>query len=361
MRSLIRKILFEELNQEPSDDLYSKGKEYLQSNFNEVRTLKQFKEKNLDLYNELIDGGLLRQLAQEFYFDDAMGSDKRKIYVYWWNEPYKVAYVGLTCNVEGRHKKHTRFCSSDFERNTAVGRHILNRIKNEIYPIMPYYDIIVSKYLTDEEAADLEKEAYDFYNTEYKMLNKAHAIGNLGSTKELSKYDGPAVWKELDAKKIGKFEDLVSIDPDLADYVKSRGPEVFGLRGEKVRNVYSMDFIKQKALEVGKEKLFKQQYPHLYTKLKNSKVLDREDIFNPEYKIEGRKKIYKNIDDLMSQLDPTIKKTVLQNRLVNKGSTQVRDKIGNYVTVTYPNFMEERYRRRLEKMIMEMIEKSITL
>ena len=66
-------------------------------------------------------------------------------------------------------------------------------------------------------------------------------------------------------------------------------------------------------------------------------------------------------DDLMTQLDPTIKKTVLQNRLVNKGSTQVRDKIGNYVTVTYPNFMEERYRRRLEKMIMEMIEKSITL
>ena len=70
MRSLIRRILFEELNQEPSDDLYSKGKEYLQSNFNEVRTLKQFKEKNLDLFNELIDGGLLRQLAQEFYFDE---------------------------------------------------------------------------------------------------------------------------------------------------------------------------------------------------------------------------------------------------------------------------------------------------
>ena len=50
--------------------------------------------------------------------DSSFEPEKRKIYVYTWEEPEKVAYVGLTCDVEGRHKKHIK-CNSDKGNKTA--------------------------------------------------------------------------------------------------------------------------------------------------------------------------------------------------------------------------------------------------
>ena len=105
MKNFIRRILLEEVKNNIDNDLYQEGKDYIMTN--KIFNLKELREKNEDLYNRLVDGGVARKLAEDHYFDDAMGLDKRKIYVYTWEYPEKVAYVGLTCDVKGRHKKHT--------------------------------------------------------------------------------------------------------------------------------------------------------------------------------------------------------------------------------------------------------------
>lgn len=358
MRFLIRQIIKEETNQVSFDSLWDEAVDFLKNN-NQVHSLEDLRDQNQELYNKLLDNGMLREIAEHFYFDDLMGPDKRKIYVYWWDEPYKVAYVGLTCDIEGRHKKHTLYCSSNEERNTAVGREIHRRKKEGIEPIMPNYDVIVSKFLSDEDAAEHEKIGYDLYKTEYKMLNKPSMIGNLGATRKLSKYDRPEIWNTLKKHKIGTLDQLNMIDPELADYVKSLGPEKYAIKGKKDRSKYSTEDMIQKAQEIGKEKLFKDQYPHFYKNLFGFKRADREKVFQPEYKIEGKSKIYRTLDDLMAQLDPNLKKTVLKNRLVKKGSTEVKDKEGNFVTVSYPNFMEERYRRKFNKILLEILQKRL--
>lgn len=355
MRFLIRQIIKEETEQVLYDSLWDESVEYLKNN-NQIHSLEDLRDQNRELYNKLLDNGMLREIAEHFYFDDLMGPDRRKIYVYWWDQPYKVAYVGLTCDIEGRHKKHTVFCSSNEERNTAVGREIVKRKNEGIEPIMPNYDVIVTKFLSDEDAAENEKIGYDLYKTEYKMLNKPSMIGNLGAKRQLSKYDRPEIWNTLKKHKIGTLDQLNMVDPDLADYVKTLGPEKYALKGKKDKSKYSLDDMINKAKEIGKEKPFKDQYPHFYKNLFKSQKVDREVVFQPEYKIEGRNKIYRTLDDLMKQLDPNLRKIVLKNRLVKRGSTEVRDKDGNFVTVSYPNFMEERYLRKFNKILLEIIQ-----
>lgn len=188
------------------------------------------------------------------------------------------------------------------------------------------------------------------------MLNKPRMIGNLGGKRQLSKYDRPEIWNTLKKHKIGTLDQLNMVDPDLADYVKTLGPEKYGLKGKKDKSKYSLDDMINKGKEIGKEKPFKDQYPHFYKNLFKSQKVDREVVFQPEYKIEGRNKIYRTLDDLMKQLDPNLKKIVLRNRLVKRGSTEVRDKDGNFVTVSYPNFMEERYLRKFNKILLEIIQ-----
>jgi len=56
----------------------------------------------------------------------------------------------------------------------------------------------------------------------------------------------------------------------------------------------------------------------------------------------------------MSELDPSIRQNLLKNRLNKKGEANVYDKSGNMVKVTYPNFMEEALRRKLQKMLLEI-------
>ena len=154
---------------------------------------------------------------------------------------------------------------------------------------------------------------------------------------------------------IDTIEELERVDPDLADYVKTKDPRNFAIRGEKAKSKYSIEDIEARAAEVGKEGLFKKQYPHWYKKLIQSKTSDPENIFKPEYKIEGRKKIYRSWNDLMSELDPSIRQNLLKNRLNKKGEANVYDKSGNMVKVTYPNFMEEALRRRIQKLVVEMM------
>jgi len=351
MRNFIRRILLEEVEKTIDNDLYQEGKEYI--NTNKIFNLKDLRQKNEELYNRLVDGGVARKLAHDFYFDDAMGPDKRKIYVYTWEEPEKVAYVGLTCDVKGRHKKHTFYCSSDSKKNTAVGRYMIQRRQQGLDP-MPNYDVIVAKYLDDIEAAEQEQVGYDLYSTEYKMLNDPSMIGNLGATRERSKYDTQKIWETLNLHDIDSIEELERIDPELADYVKTKDPRNFGIKGEKAKSKFSIEDIKNKALEVGKEGLFKKDYPHWYRKLLQSKDINPEEIFKPEYKIEGRKRIYRTWNELMSELDPSIRQNLLKNRLNKKGEANVYDKSGNMVKVTYPNFMEEALRRKLQKMLLEI-------
>lgn len=349
MRNFIRKILLEEVEKTIDNDLYQEGKEYIDTN--KIYDLKTLREKNEELYNRLVDGGVARKLAQDHYFDDAMGLDKRKIYVYTWEYPEKVAYVGLTCDVKGRHKKHTFYCSSDSKRNTAVGRYMIQRKQQGLDP-MPNYDIIVAKYLDDIEAAQQEQVGYDLYSTEYRMLNDPSMIGNLGATREKSKYDKSNIWKTLYQHEIDSIDELEKIDPDLAEYVSRKDPRNFGIKGEKKSGKYSCEEVIQKAKEVGKERIFKKEYPHLYRKLLYCKGA-LEKSFNREFKIEGNDKIYKSIDELMTDLDPSIRSVILQNRLVEKGEANVLDKEGNIVKVTYPNFMEEAFRRKIQKMLLE--------
>lgn len=355
MRFLIRQIIREEISKFSHDSLWDEAVEYLKNN-NRVHSLEDLRDQNHDLYSRLLDNGILREIAEHFYFDDLMGPDRRKIYVYWWDEPYKVAYVGLTCDIEGRHKKHTVFCSSNQERNTAVGKEILKRKIEQTQPIMPNYDVIVTEFLNDEDAAKHEKIGYDLYKTEYRMLNKPSMIGNLGGKKQLSKYDRPEIWNTLKKHKISTLDQLYTVDPELGDYVRSLGPEKYAIKGKRDRSKYTTKDMIQKAQEIGKEKLFKDQYPHFYRNLFGSKKIDREKVFQPEYKIEGKNDVYKTLDDLMIHLDPNLKKTVLKNRLVKKGSTEVRDKEGNFVRVSYPNFMEERYLRKFNKVLLEILQ-----
>jgi hypothetical protein len=352
MRNLIKNILKEEVEKTIDNDLYQEGKEYIHTNG--VFNLKDLREKNEELYNRLVDGGVARKLAYDNYFDDAMGPDKRKIYVYTWEYPEKVAYVGLTCDVKGRHKKHTFYCSSDSKRNTAVGRYIIQRQQQGLDP-MPNYDVIVAKYLDDKEAAEQEQVGYDLYSTEYRMLNDPSMIGNLGTTRERTKYDTQKIWETLNLHDINSIEQLEEIDPELADYVKTKNPRNFAIKGEKTKSKYSIEDIKNKALEVGKEGLFKKEYPHWYKALIQSKEVDSEEIFPPEYKIEGRKRIYRSWNELMSELDPSIRQNLLKNKLNKKGEANVYDKSGNLIKVTYPNFMEEALRRRIQKLVVEMM------
>ena len=355
MKSLIRRILFEEVEKTVDDELYQEGKEYITTN--KIFNLKELRQKNEELYNRLVDGGVARKLAHDFYFDDAMGPDKRKIYVYTWEEPEKVAYVGLTCDVRGRHKKHTFYCSSDSKRNTAVGRYMIQRREQGLDP-MPNYDVIVAKYLDDIDAAEQEQVGYDLYSTEYRMLNDPSMIGNLGATRERTKYDTQKIWDTLNQHDINSIEELEKIDPELADYVKTKDPRTFAIKGEKAKSRYSIEDIEKKAMEVGKEGIFKKEYPHWYKALLRSKTSNPEGIFKPEYKIEGKNKIYRSWDDLMTQLDPSIRQNLLKNRLNKKGEAKVLDKVGNLVTVTYPNFMEEALRRKIRNLVMEMIRKN---
>jgi len=351
MKNFIRRILLEEVKNNIDNDLYQEGKDYIMTN--KIFNLKELREKNEDLYNRLVDGGVARKLAEDHYFDDAMGLDKRKIYVYTWEYPEKVAYVGLTCDVKGRHKKHTFYCSSDLKKNTAVGRYMIQRRQQGLDP-MPNYDIIVAKYLDDIEAAQQEQVGYDLYNTEYRMLNDPSMIGNLGPIREKSKYDKSNIWKTLHQHQINSIEGLEKIDPDLADYVSRKDPKNFGIKGEKKGGKYSCEEVIQKAKEVGKERIFKKEYPHLYRKLLYCKDgLGRS--FNREFKIEGNNKIYKSMDELMTDLDPSIRSVILQNRLVEKGEADVLDREGNIVKVTYPNHMEEAIRRKIQKLVVEMM------
>ena len=257
MRNFIRRILLEEVEKTIDNDLYQEGKEYIHTNG--VFSLKGLREKNEELYNRLVDGGVARKLAQDNYFDDAMGLDKRKIYVYTWEYPEKVAYVGLTCDVKGRHKKHTYYCSSDSKRNTAVGRYIIQRQQQGLDP-MPNYDIIVAKYLDNIEAAQQEQVGYDLYSTEYRMLNDPSMIGNLGAGREKSKYDKSNIWKTLYQHEINSIDELEKIDPDLAEYVSRKDPRNFGIKGEKKGGKYSCEEVIQKAKEVGKERIFKKEH-----------------------------------------------------------------------------------------------------
>jgi len=351
MRNFIRRILLEEIEKTIDKDLYDEGKNYIVTN--QIFNLKELRKKNEELYDRLVDGGVARKLAYDFYFDDAMGPDKRKIYVYTWEEPEKVAYVGLTCDVLGRHKKHF-YCSSDSKRNTAVGKYMIQRKQEGLDP-MPNYDVIVAKYLDDVEAAEQEKIGYDLYSTEYRMLNDPSMIGNLGATRERTKYDTQKIWETLNLHDINSIEELEEIDPELADYVKTKDPRNFAIKGERKKSRYSIEDIEAKAAEIGKEGLFKKQYPHFYKKLIQSKTSDPEKIFKPEYKIEGRDMTYRSWNELMNELDPSIRHVLLKNRLNKKGEAEVFDKSGNRVKVTYPNFMEEALRRRIQKLVIEIM------
>jgi hypothetical protein len=351
MRNFIRRILLEEIEKTFDNDLYQEGKNYIITN--KIFNLKDLKKQNEELYDRLVDGGVARKLAYDFYFDDAMGPDKRKIYIYTWEEPEKVAYVGLTCDVLGRHKKHF-YCSSDSKRNTAVGKYMIQRKQEGLDP-MPNYDVIVAKYLDDVEAAEQEKIGYDLYSTEYRMLNDPSMIGNLGATRERTKYDTQKIWETLNLHDINSIEELEEIDPELADYVKTKDPRNFAIKGERKKSRYSIEDIEAKAAEIGKEGLFKKQYPHFYKKLIQSKTSDPEKIFKPEYKIEGRDMTYRSWNELMNELDPSIRHVLLKNRLNKKGEAEVFDKSGNRVKVTYPNFMEEALRRRIQKLVIEIM------
>jgi hypothetical protein len=349
LRNLIKRVLLEELEDSTKENLYKRGVEFIK--YNNIFSLKDLRNKNEELYYDLVENGLARKIAFENYFHDAMGPDKRKIYVYTWEEPEKVAYVGLTCDVEGRHKKHMK-CNSDNERLTAVGKYMLERQEMGLDP-MPNYDVIVDVYLDGNEAAKHEQIGYDLYSTEYKMLNSPSMIGNLGLQKEPSKFDRPQVWQTLNLNDINSIQELKEIDPELADYVRKKDPKHFGLRGEKIKGGYTCDEIEKKAKEIGKEKIFKQFYPHLYNKFLQCKGAVERSL-SREFKVDGSVKIYKSFEDLYTKVSPNIRPRILLNRLVKKGHATVYDKNQNLVTITYPNFMEETFRRKINKILIEM-------
>ncbi len=219
---------------------------------------------------------------------------------------------------------------------------------------MPNYDVIVAKYLDDIEAAQQEQVGYDLYSTEYKMLNDPSAVGNLGATRKRTKYDIQKIWETLNLHDINSIEELEGIDPELADYVKTKDPRNFGIKGKKEKSRYTIEDIIKRAKEIGKEGLFKQEYPHWYRILLQTKGINIEEIFPPEYKIEGREGIYKTWNELMGELDSNTVQRALKNKLNKKGEANVYDKSGNIVKVTYVNYMEEAFRRRIQKLIMEM-------
>jgi hypothetical protein len=152
---------------------------------------------------------------------------------------------------------------------------------------------------------------------------------------------------------INSIQELKEIDPELADYVRKKDPKHFGLRGEKIKGGYTCDEIEKKAKEIGKEKIFKQSYPHLYNKFLQCKGAVERSL-SREFKVDGSEKIYKSFEDLYTKVSPNIRPRILLNRLVKKGYATVYDKNQNLVTITYPNFMEETFRRKINKILIEM-------
>lgn len=359
MRSLIKKILFEEIeniNTEDLKDLKTRADKYLTNNF-DVHSFETFKNKNLELYTELLNANLLRKVAIEHNFDNVARHEYRKIYVYTWEGDDPTAYVGLTCDVVGRHKKHTLYCSSDYKRNTAVMREINRRKQEGIEPALPQYNVLTRLFSTEGEAADFERMGWWWYsNMGYRMLNKESAIGNLGSVRELDKHHPSSIWTTLEMNDINSIDELRNLDPILADYV-AKNPEAYGLRGEKQRrSQYTIQQKLERAKELGKEKIFKDQYPSWYRDLRQSKYLG--SAFQPEFKVEGDPKIYDSLEDVVTQyniMKPGL--TAIRNRLVKSGETSLKNTEGEEIKISYPNFMEERYRRRIEKIIMEIIRK----
>lgn len=360
MKDLILRILFEEIqnsNPENIENLKRRADEYLTNNY-DVHSFETLKNNNLELYNELLNANLLRKIAVEHNFDNVARHEYRKIYVYTWEGDDPTAYVGLTCDVVGRHKKHTVYCSSDYKRNTAVMREITRRKQEGIEPALPQYNVLTRLFSTEQEAADFERMGWWWYsNMGYRMLNKESAIGNLGSVRELDKHHPSSIWTTLEMNDINSMEELQNLDPVLADFV-SKNPESYGLKGDKSKQrQFNIQQKLEKAKEIGKEKLFKDQYPSWYRDIKQSKYIDLEkDVFDTaEFKVEGDPKTYTSLKDITTQYNivkPGL--AALRNRLVKSGSTTVSNQDGDKIQISYPNFMEERLRRRIEKMIMEI-------
>lgn len=326
---------------------------------NEIYTRKQFADKHPRLHELLLKYDLMPLLILRGNFDDAMGRTRLKLYAYTWKGgDQDVAYVGLTCDLTRRQSQH--FCTKSNRILTAVGKEIKRRQENGIEPVEPEYEIIERTYQSPEKAAEAEQRWYeDVKEMGFKVLNNEEAIGNLGKpAKKVNKFHKDKIWDLIQNNKVRSLADLNRIDPDVARYVQLKGPENYGIYGERTREKLDLDKLKQMLSVYGRgEEKFKQNAPiEYYQKAKRAGWLD--DLFQPNLLLkypDGETIQLKSFEELYNNLDSNIKQTTFRNKLAEKGVLKVKDDEGQEVEVEYTNRLQEKYLRRLQKIIMEVI------
>jgi predicted GIY-YIG superfamily endonuclease len=172
------------------------------------KSKKEFGEKNKGAVSTAKKMGIWDEITAHM---QTLGSLYERA-VYAWEFPDKSVYVGLTYNLEQRGLAHL-----DEEGKTQVSKHIK---KTKLVPIFK----LVSGYVNQEEAQDIEICTIDEYKSQgWKILNVAKG-GGLGSCRrrwtdddirqEAKKYDNVADFKKfaysayVSAQKYGIFDEV---------------------------------------------------------------------------------------------------------------------------------------------------------
>lgn len=359
MRGLIKTLLREQTLTAQEQKVLNLALEYCKKN--QIYTRKQFEKSHPELYSLILRYNLLPLLILRGNFDDAMGRTRLKLYAYTWRGgDQDVAYVGLTCDLTRRQSQH--FCTRPNQILTAVGKEIKRRQEQGIEPVEPEYEIIERTYQTPEQAVKAEVSWYnDVSEMGFKVLNDEEALGNLGyPAKNINKFHKDKIWDLIHNNKVRSLDDLYKIDSDVARYVQLKGPENYGLYGEKLREKVDLNKLKELLQIYGKgEQRFKQNAPkEYYQKAKQAGWLD--DLFVPNLVLkypDGESLNLNSFKDLFDKLDKDIKQSNLRNKLTEKGVVKTKDEEGQVVEVEYINRLQEKYFRKLQKLIMEIISK----
>lgn len=369
MKDLIRRILREQREFENYEDLKNyliqqRKKDNLYNDGSGVFNMKDFQEKEGKHYEYALKNNWLPKLAIELSFDETADENQRKIYVYTWEEERghpKTAYVGLTCDVVRRNKKHTKCdITKERERRTAVGNEIIKREKYN-YEKDPKFVVLTTNFVDEEEAALIEKKMYYLYRgLGYHMLNDEKKLGVLGNKRlDLSQYSDSQIWNKIRKERAYSPEDIKILDPLVYEYIKKTNPKKYGLNIKKERDYHSDEDLKGFTQNTDIF-TFKNNNPKLFRKIINRNKLD--DFYKGRLKFninKGEDIInYKEFKDVISYVkndayNESIKDYSIINNLIDYGTFKYRDKDKNIVTITQTEEVPNEYKRRVSRRIYE--------